>query len=316
VVRINPVNSIASVLAAAALLAAGSVAGQEPTDAERCASIANNPDLAIAHCTKAIESGRHSGADQARLFLYRGVERAAKSDYDRAISDYDAAIRLDPKTPNAFHNRGSAWANKGEPDRAIADYDTAIRLSPKEASAYSGRAVEWMVKGEYARAAADFDTAIRLDPKSANAFLGRGRVRFYSGDFQRAASDLDQAHKLEPNPYTALWTFLARKRGGADAEEVLDRETRSSRGAWPATVIVLYLGRTDPASVIAASTHSDPKTQRHQRCEANFYVAQWHLLRGERERARPLLKEVQDTCPRNFMEYEGALAELRRLQLR
>ena len=304
-----------ALIAVVVLLAAAGAHGQSTTDSERCVSVTGNPDLAIQHCTRAIESQKFSGELLARLYFNRGVEWAAKGDFDRAIADYDAAIKLQPRAADTFYNRGNAWANKGDPDRAIADYDTAIKLDPKEPAAYGGRAVEWAVKGDYARAIADYDAAINLDPKSSSALLGRGRVRFYGGDFQRAALDLEQAMKSEPNEYTALWLYLARKRAGAaDAEEILDRDTRATRGGWPSPVIVLYLGRTDAASVLAASTGPDPKRQREQRCEANFYLAHWHLLRDERERALALLKEAQDGCPKEFLEYEGTLAELRRLQ--
>ena len=46
------------------------------------------------------------------------------------------AIRLDPKYPKAYYNRGIAYDSKGEHDRAIADYGEAIRLEPKDPKAY------------------------------------------------------------------------------------------------------------------------------------------------------------------------------------
>ena len=171
------------------------------------------------------------------------------------------------------------------------------------------------MKGDYARAIADYDAAIRLDPKPAGAQFGRGRTLFYSGDFQRAVRDMELAMKAEPNQYTALWLYFASRRAGAvDAEETLDRTTHALRNSWPGTVIVLLLGRTDAESVIAASTDVDRKRQHEQRCEANFYLAHWHLLRDERERALALLKEARSGCPLDFLEYEGTVAELRRLQ--
>jgi lipoprotein NlpI len=302
---------------AAALLAhaAAPALAQTANDAELCAGISGNPDLAIRHCTRAIESRRHTGEDLAKLYYNRAIEWSAKGDYDRAIADYDASLRLAPRNVDALFNRGNAWSNKGEHDRAIADYDAAIDVNPKDPAAHGGRAFEWTAKGDYVKALADYDNAIRLDPKAPVSLLARGRVRFYTGDFARAVADLEQSLKLDYNDYTALWLYLARKRGGAaDAEERLDTETRASRGgSWPGPVIVLLLGRTDPDSVLAASTDQDARRQREQRCEANFYLAHWHLIRGNTERALPLLKEAQASCPREFLEHEGATAELRRL---
>lgn len=302
-------------LATLALALTGGAWGQELTDAQLCAAIGGNPDLAISHCTRAIESGRYSGENLYRLHLSRGAEWSTKGNHDRAIADYDAAIRLNPKSAEAFHNRGSAWANKGETDKAIADYEVAIRLDPEDSSPYAGRAVEYSIKGDYARASADFDTAIKLDPKAAGAFFGRGRTRFYRGDFAGAVADLEEAHKLDASVYIALWSYLARRRSGAAGEPALKPYVAAAtESVWPAPIVALYLRRSKPEAVTAVADKAPPPLKSEQRCEAIFFVAQWHLVEGGRERALPLLKEAEAKCPKNFMEYEGALAELRRLE--
>ena len=79
-------------------------------------------DVAIAACTRAIATGRYAGHDLAKLHYDRAVEYANKGDYDRAIADFSAAIRLDPKYDPAFNNRGAAYLAKGENDRAFADF--------------------------------------------------------------------------------------------------------------------------------------------------------------------------------------------------
>jgi lipoprotein NlpI len=160
---------------------------------------------------------------------------------------------------------------------------------------------------------------MRLDPKGAGEIaFSRGRTLFYSGDYPRAIADFEAAHKASPTDYSALWLYLARKRGGVTgAEDMLDAATRGSqRGAWPSDVIALYLGRTDLQSVMNASTDSNAERQREQRCEANFYTAHWHLFQNATERALAALQEAERSCPKQFFEYEGALAELRRLQKR
>ena len=308
--------TLARSAAAAMLLCVASIApGQAPQDAELCFNITRNPDLAIQHCSRAIESGKFSGELLARLHYNRAVELSGKGQYDRAITDCDAAIGLNPKFSDAYYVRGNALSSKGDADRAIADFDTAVRLNPKDKSALGSRAFEWMIKGDYARAIADHDNVIQLDPKSAMSYNGRGRARLYSGDYARAIPDLQEAMKIEPNAYTALWLYLTRKRAGIEADELLEQGTADIRGGgWPWPVVVLFLGRTDIDSVMAAATDRDAALQRDKHCEANFYVAQWHLLRNDRARALPLLKEAQSGCPREFLEHEGAVAELRRLQ--
>ena len=59
------------------------------------------------------------------------------SDYEKAIADYDQAIRLDPQDPRGLRQPGQAWYSKGDFEKAIADYDHAIRLDPRNPHAYS-----------------------------------------------------------------------------------------------------------------------------------------------------------------------------------
>ena len=55
-----------------------------------------------------------------------------KKTNDKAINDYNEAIRLDPKNAQAWSNRGNTQFEKGEYEKAINDYSEAIHLEPKE----------------------------------------------------------------------------------------------------------------------------------------------------------------------------------------
>jgi len=68
--------------------------------------------------------------------------------YDRAIADFDQAIKLDPKSAIAFANRGWTYLNKREYDRAIADLDKATALDSNLYAAYTGvgrRSTGWAI---------------------------------------------------------------------------------------------------------------------------------------------------------------------------
>jgi tetratricopeptide (TPR) repeat protein len=49
-------------------------------------------------------------------------------EYDRAIADFDHAIRLDPQNPRVYLSRAEAHFSKRAYDKAIADCNQAIRL--------------------------------------------------------------------------------------------------------------------------------------------------------------------------------------------
>jgi hypothetical protein len=84
----------ACVVAAATILAAAAFGGHAAADdGDICAN--ESGDVAIAACTRAINSGRYKGNSLAVKYNNRGVEWRLKQDYERALSDYSAAIRYD-----------------------------------------------------------------------------------------------------------------------------------------------------------------------------------------------------------------------------
>ena len=154
----------ASFFVVAALVAlAGTVGGARADDLQICHD--QSGDVAIAACTRAIESGRLSKRNLAVAYTSRGVEWRAKGEVDRAIVDHGEAIRTDRTVPEAWYNRGNAYRQKGELDRAIKDYTEAIHLRPSDPSFFTNRGLTYQDKGDKAHASADFAAAERLKKK-------------------------------------------------------------------------------------------------------------------------------------------------------
>ena len=129
-------------------------------------------DLAIAACSRAIDSRRYMGQSLARLYTARGVAYQAKGDLDSAMADFDESMRVDPKYARAYTTRGVNWYRKGNLDRAMADFDEAIRLNPEYAPAYLARGIAWEIKHGLQEALADFKMYSQLapsDPKGSEA---------------------------------------------------------------------------------------------------------------------------------------------------
>jgi tetratricopeptide (TPR) repeat protein len=269
----------------------------------------NDQDRAIKDYDQAIQV---DPKNPKNVFAYigRGIAYTIQGNHDHAIRDYDQAIQLDPKNASAFFNRGLAYASKGEFDRAIQDYDQAIQFDPKNAAAYANRGDAYGSKVDYDRAIQDYDRAIQLNPKNANAnvYAKLGRAYFCQGNFRAGAGAMLRANELEENVYSMIWRYLARERAGEDgAAELAANAARLKSKDWPYPVVELYLGGRSPADVLAVISKPD------ERCEAQFYSGEWHLLRGNRAGAATALQAAADTCSKEFDEYAGALAELKRL---
>jgi tetratricopeptide (TPR) repeat protein len=187
-------------------------ASGQSADQQRCFAPGPGDDT-IGACTALIRLTRQTPENLAKAFSSRGLAYVLKDQYDRAIEDFDQAIRLNPNYALAFVNRGGAYSAKGQYDRAIEDFDQAIRLNPNYALAFNSRGHAYFSKGvaacrpaslapcgsaiaQYDRAIEDFDQAIRFSPNvamAAWAYSERGLVKSAKGDSAGAAADLAKA---------------------------------------------------------------------------------------------------------------------------
>jgi tetratricopeptide (TPR) repeat protein len=103
-------------------------------------------------------------------YYNRGNAYYQNKDYERAIENYNEALRLDPKDFKAYCNRGCAYEAKKDYDRAIQDYSESIRLDPTHAFVYHNRGNAYRARKDYHRAVEDYTDAIRRDPKHAPAY--------------------------------------------------------------------------------------------------------------------------------------------------
>jgi len=150
-------RSIIAVIASAILLLAMPALGASDEDRDNCNQTANH-DLRIDGCTRVLNDGKEPPPHQAIAYNLRGGAWLIKRDLDRAIADFDQAIRLNPEYAAAYYSRGTARDQKGDSDGAIADFDRAIGLDGTLAEACNNRgSVRLFWKRDRDRAIADFD---------------------------------------------------------------------------------------------------------------------------------------------------------------
>ena len=128
----------------------------------------------------------------------------AKGDPDRAITDFDQAIKLDPKYANAFNSRGVAYQAKGDNDRAIMDYDQAIRLEPDNANPLNGRCWLRAAQGQLQAALADCNESLRLRPNSSNTLDSRAFVYIRLGRWDAMPILMRPCEPIRKTP-TRFW---------------------------------------------------------------------------------------------------------------
>ena len=128
-----------------------------------------------------------------------------------SLSLWNDVLKNYPDTPIAYNNRGEAYLRKGDYNRAIFDYDQALRINPnfyKVYTFYDNRGAAYLMKGDYERAIADFHQALRIKPNDANAYYNRGTAYFNKEDFEEAIADFNKALEINPG-YAETYFYKA-----------------------------------------------------------------------------------------------------------
>ncbi len=236
---------------------------------------------------------------------------------DQRINGCSSIIQSGRETPRklaiAYYSRGLAYYDKGDDDRAITEYNEAIRLDPQFAPAYSSRGLAYDHKGDLGRADPDYNEAIRLDPKYAQAFFNRGVANLSADKLPQALADLIQSSDLNPRyAYAALWLHIADTRSNLPSQ-LAEAAKQIDMTKWPAPIIRLFLGQTTTQALFATADDTDAKTKQRKTCEVNFYSAELALQRRAKDEATRLFRLAAAECPESFTEYAAALAELKAL---
>ena len=129
--------SIWTALLHGALAAGADPAPVPPPDPVPCvaAIAANDDEKIITACGALTDNDKTLKADRVKALIARAGVFGRKDQIDRAIGDYDAALRLDPSLADSFNARGELWRKKGDRPRALQDFGAAIRLNPDHVAA-------------------------------------------------------------------------------------------------------------------------------------------------------------------------------------
>ena len=165
----------------AAAPAAASVITLGSTYAESCyfAAEDRNPSRnSLDACDRALTEEGLTRENRIGTHVNRGILHMIAGDYARANRDYDAALRLEHDTPEAWLNKGIAHFQMGDSDEALALADKALQLGTrKPALAHYLRGLSLENAGRVREAYAALVRARDLAPKWSEPRLELTRYR-------------------------------------------------------------------------------------------------------------------------------------------
>ena len=120
----------------------------------------------INFCTTALTEDALTDRDRAATYVNRGILMMRKKDYDKAIADYEAAIKTRPEMAEAWVNKGIALVYKtGRDEEAISALTKGIELKTSRPEvAYYSRGLAYELTGDAKNAYYDYKQASELRP--------------------------------------------------------------------------------------------------------------------------------------------------------
>lgn len=190
-------------------------------------------------------------------YIERGDARFLAHDFDGAVDDYTAALKLDDSLNDAYLGRGVSLARAGWVQDGIEDLDVYIKRVPNSSLAYTKRGIRHLWLGDEAKAKSDFENALRIDPLNAEAHDDIGVIFAKRQQYYQAADHFMSALEIDPTYQKAYYnmaliSYITEK--DKLALMFIEKALKLSSGSRDALVlkakILRALGRTKDAELI------------------------------------------------------------------
>jgi lipoprotein NlpI len=219
--------------------------------------------------------------------------------------------------------RASLYSDLGKLDLAMTDIQTAMRLAPSSGASFFVRGGVYFRHGELQRSLADLTRALQLGFNPGDVYRSRGLVHLYLGRTDAAIADFKRSYELHTDEEARLWPLIwqlsavrrANQNIDADLKSRIHKElSKANKQEWPRPLLQLFQGQVTPDQLlrnIEAENKGDDKEL--VLCEAYFYIGQWHLMRGDKLKAREFLEKSLAQGALSYMETASVQYEIKAL---
>jgi tetratricopeptide (TPR) repeat protein len=126
-----------------------------------------------------------------------GNEATQKGEWEHAISEYNAALEIEPDNASVLTNLGVVYYNTGELELAIEQYEKAVEIAPKDADIHSNLGAALVQVNQLERALDEYLLAVELDPELFEAQFGLGVVYALLGNNEKAIEAFETFQALD-----------------------------------------------------------------------------------------------------------------------
>lgn len=276
------------------------------------------------------EKARPLADPKDKLVLFAAVqqagERIVQDDYAGASAALEAALREEPRMPQALLMLGTAYAELGRPEDAKAQFDVVLKDDPESVQALVGLASLLMQEGKADDVIALSKRTLTLDERNAQAHTLLGEVYASLHRPAEALPSFEKAVEIQPkltrnrlNLAGALIEMKQHARAETLLKEIVAEHPRFPLAQFNLGLLYEEQGRREDArSAYAAEVAAYP----HQ-FKARFNLGKVLFDLGDRAGSLEQMREVMRLAPqqpegylfvaRGLLQESAPLDEVQRL---
>jgi tetratricopeptide (TPR) repeat protein len=250
-------------------------------------------------------------------WLHRANEYYSHSEYMRALSDVDNALKYVPATETstreqAYLLRANIYQQTGRYEDALTDLNSVLAITPDSYVAVYQRANVEYELGKYAEAKVDFKRMQRLTTRSSEAYIGLARCAVKENNLGLANEYLDQAVQIDPNnsDYYVRRASVRQSMGNDQGavEDLIVALSTDSKNTRATQALVNY-GNTNYPAVIAGLTSAMASAP-----GVGMYVYLRAVIAQAHYRYPAAIADFQKIIDEQLYNYHGIYASLAECQ--
>ncbi len=157
---------------------------------------------------EAYEKAQQLGYDYPGLRYQRGAALHALGRRAESLREFELALTETPVLPrreDVLALKGRVALEMGQVENAMTDLQAALKLDPRHGKARTDLGMAWVIQSDYARAHAMFSQLIEETPDGP-AYYGRALANHGLRNKAEALADIENAIRLTPdNPMLTEW---------------------------------------------------------------------------------------------------------------
>ncbi|MCU0651064.1 MAG: tetratricopeptide repeat protein [Candidatus Omnitrophica bacterium] len=200
--------------------------------------------IAAAGAQRAYALDKKFSSVVAHYILGSFYEKTGK--IDRAIAEYEKALRQDNKNPHAHMSLGVAYLKKNNIPRAVEELNLASKYDPDAVEPHAILALLYFSQENAQAAGREYETALtkasQLDPTNINIYRSLAVVHLHKKNFTAAESTFNLILKISPKDAEALF-YLANVYDETGRDNLVEKTLRACLEIKPDYAQALnYLG--------------------------------------------------------------------------